>query len=280
MYNFLLVLLAVKYNLPQRLSSHLQEAILCFQSEFIDIQFTNKQSLLFKKLKIKIKRTLCSLSWPATTGCYLHLLCWDSMWFYAHFNSHCCFHFPGQTLWMVPPAVRSRIWPLTWRHFSPFPVKHGLGRSLFGRRGCFRHNKLCRFRLPESPMRHTTARISLQTRFSMNLSECAFFLVSTEWAVHLWMCREKQKSNCDFSSTGINPRKFCLQTDLLTHCLLPFLYLKKVVLQRSRVILMFLWFYSGIRLRYSPTSTWVSPKSQFVFSMCTVLCVLSHLLSH
>lgn len=39
------------------------------------------------------------------------------------FNSHCFFHFPGQTLWMVPPAVRRRIWPLTPRHLFYLPVK-------------------------------------------------------------------------------------------------------------------------------------------------------------
>lgn len=56
---------------------------------------------------------------------------------------------------------------------------------------CWLHNKLFRFRLPETPRQRPTARISNQTRFYMNFSECAF--LSQHRMSHNCECVVKRK---------------------------------------------------------------------------------------
>lgn len=213
----------------------------------------------------KVRLFSCSMHrWLEPSN--FHLLCRDEMSFSAHLTQTVAFTFQAKLYeWYLQQcAAEYDLWPEGT--FSLLPVKNWLGYNLFGWWGCFVLAD-CTTKFAGSAWQ--------SPRCSRPLPECHCkrdfiwiyqnvpFLVSTEWAIKFVNVLWKANSRCDFSLTGINSRKFCLQKDLFTHFL--FRLFKESSSPEILFYLMFLWFYSGIRLRYSSTS---SGSLQRVFVLC------------
>lgn len=158
------------------------------------------------------------------------------MSFYAHLTNAVAFTLQGKLYqWYLEQcAAEYDLWS---EGIFSLPVKNGLVYDLFGWWGCVRLAD-CTTNFSGSASRRPRGSAPLP-EFKIKqdfiwIFRNVPFLVSTEWAIIvnvLW----KENSWRDFSCT--NSRKFCLQTDLLICCCGSFLYLKKVLLQRSRLLL-------------------------------------------